>query len=242
MDAPFLALIHEVEAKRGEIKCSRSGAFFRGHNQADYHLVPSLLRKPLREDTEHNLYHECFARAGNLVARDSSPWERLAFLQHYGIPTRLLDWTESFGVALFFALSGTLDRPHLWIVNAFLMNRTIEPIGQARIMLAGLDSIPDYHDSFVRIDGRKAWPYNKPLFMQIPWNTDRLRAQSGFFTFHSDDKPLDLAFPKYVRRVNIPDEAISGARKFLIHAGITEHTVFPDFVGLSAFLRDRYRV
>jgi len=242
MDAEFLALIHEVEAKRTEIKCSRSGAFFRGHNKAEYELIPSLLRNSLREDTEHNLYHECFARAGNLVARDASSWERLAFLQHYGIPTRLLDWTESFGVALFFALSGQLDRPRLWIVNAFSMNRAVEPIRQARIMLAGLDSIPDYHDSFVRIDERSAWPYTKPLFMQIPWSTDRLRAQSGFFTFHPNAVPLDRSFARYVRSVDIPDGAIAGARKFLVHAGITEHTVFPDFVGLSAFLRDRYRV
>ena len=55
--------------------------------------------------------------------------------------------------------------------------------------------------------------------MQIPWNTDRLRAQSGFFTFHPDDMPLDRAFPKYVRRVDIPDEAIGGARMFLVHGG-----------------------
>lgn len=242
MDHAFLDLIREVQAKRAEIRCSRSGAFFRGHNRGEYELVPSLLRKELQGDTEHNLYHECFARAGSLVARDASPWERLAFLQHYGVPTRLLDWTESLGVALFFSLAGSVNKPHLWVCNAFLMNKDIDHISQARILLAGLDSIPDYHDCYVRFEERKAWPYRKPLFIQIPWNTDRLRAQSGYFTFHPDNVPLDRSFRKYLRRIDIPDEAISGARMFLDHAGINEHTVFPDFVGLSAFLRDRYRV
>jgi hypothetical protein len=242
MDRFFLELISEVELKREEIRCSRSGAFFRGHSRKEYELVPSLLRRQLRPDTEHNLYHECFARAGNLLARDSTSWERLGFLQHYGIPTRLLDWTESFGVALFFALTGNCSEPHLWIVNAFNLNRELDGIKQPRILLAGLDRMPDYHDCFVRLDSPSPWPFAKPIFLQIPWSTDRLRAQSGFFTFHSDAEPLNKTFPKHVRRVDIPRDAMPGARKFLAHAGITEHTVFPDFVGLAAYLRERYRV
>lgn len=240
MDQAFLSLVAEVEKKRTEIRCSRSGAFFRGHSRSSYALVPSLLRNELPPDTEHNLYHECFARAGNMVSRDATSWERLAFLQHYGIPTRLLDWTESFGVALFFAIYHQPKEPHLWIVNAFLLNRDIEDSREPRIMLAGLDAIPDYHDCFIRVEDRQKWPFTKPMFMQIPWTTDRLRAQSGFFTFHAESKPLDQVHRKHVRRVDIPNEAVSGALKFLAHAGITEHTVFPDFVGLAAFLRHRY--
>ncbi len=109
-------------------------------------------------------------------------------------------------------------------------------------MLAGLDAIPDYHDCFVRIDDRRLWPFKKPLFIQIPWNSERLRAQGGFFTFHPDEQPLDRSYPKYVRRIEIPSEALPGAHKFLAHAGITEYAVFPDFVGLATFLRQRYRL
>ncbi len=86
-------------------------------------------------------------------------------------------------------------------------------------MLAGLDAIPDYHDCFIRVEDRQKWPFTKPMFMQIPWTTDRLRAQSGFFTFHAESKPLDQVHRKHVRKVDIPDQAISGARKFLAHAG-----------------------
>ena len=242
MAQALVSLVAEVERKREEIRCSRTGAFFRGHSAANFELVPSLLRKASSPGTEHNLYHECFARAGNLVARDATSWERLAFLQHYGIPTRLLDWTESFGVALFFAIYDRPAHPHLWVANAFLMNRDLDTVSQARIMLAGLDSIPDYHDCFIRVEDRINWPFKKPLFMQIPWNTDRLRAQSGFFTFHPEETPLDEPHKKHVRKIDIPDEAIPGAQKFLTLAGITEHTVFPDFVGLAGFMRQRYRL
>jgi hypothetical protein len=242
LDANFLAFMAEVDQKREEIKCSRSGAFFRGHSNGQFRLVPSLLRNTLHPDTEHNLFHECFARANNLIARDSTSWERLAFFQHYGIPTRLLDWTESFGVALFFAIRDNPDCPHIWIVNAFRLNKSNDASEQPRILMAGLDNLPDYHDCFVRIDNRIVWPYSKPIFLQIPWTTERVRAQSGFFTFHATNESIEETNPKYFRKVDIPAEAIAGALKFLNNAGINEYTVFPDFVGLAGFLRSRYRL
>jgi hypothetical protein len=88
VDGAFLDLMAEIERKREELSCSRSGAFCRGHSRGCHRLVPSLLRNELPPDTEHNLYQECFARANHLMARDATSWERLAFFQHYGIPTR----------------------------------------------------------------------------------------------------------------------------------------------------------
>lgn len=240
MDEAFLNLVAEVERKRAEIRCSRSGAFFRGHARSDFALVPSLLRQPVRADTEHNLYHECYARANDLVRAGATSWERLAFLQHYGIPTRLLDWTESLGVALFFAIHESPVRAHIWVVNAFLLNKSTAASREPRILMAGLDDIPDYHDCFIRVDDRQEWPYPRPLFLQIPWTTNRLRAQSGFFTFHNSAEPVETSCKRYTRRIEIPPDAIPGALRFLELAGITEHSVFPDFVGLAGFMRRRY--
>ena len=242
MDSDFLDFIAEVDRKRDEIKCSRSGAFFRGHSNHRYTLVPSLLRRCVRSDTEHNLFHECFARASNLIPRESTSWERLAFFQHYGIPTRLLDWTESLGMALFFALRDNPDKPHIWIANAFRLNKSNKASTQPRIIMPGLDMLPDYHDCFVRVEEAFPWPYSKPIFLQIPWTTERVRAQSGFFTFHSSDEPMEQTCPKYLRRVDVPDSARIGAERFLSNAGINEYTVFPDFVGLAGFLHSRYRL
>lgn len=242
MNAAFQNLIDEIDRKREELRCSRSGAFFRGHSRDSFQLVPSLLRTPVAEETEHNLYHEFYARAHDLVPRTATSWERLAFFQHHGIPTRLLDWTESLGVAFFFALQPPLDHPHIWIVNAFRLNRDNGITTEPRIMMAGLDTIDDYHDCFIKADNPRPWPHRKPMFLQIPWTTDRLRSQSGFFTFHPNAEQLDRVCPKYLRKIEISDDAIGGIRKFLAAAGITEHTVFPDFVGLAGFLRSRYQL
>jgi hypothetical protein len=44
---------------------------------------------------------------------------------------------------------------------------------------------------------------------------DRVLAQPGFFTIHPDETPLDEASPRWVRRVDIPEDALAGARDFL---------------------------
>jgi hypothetical protein len=244
MDQPFADFVEAIQNARRRAGCSRSGAFFRGHSNGSHKLIPSLLRKPLDPDAEHNLYYDCYARAQSFIGTHSTSWEVLSLLQHYGVPTRLLDWTESLATALFFALSSSDDGAHVWVLNGYNLNLVVGTSKRPRVYLAGIDSLPDYVDCFVRGDtsDRQRWPYNGPVFLQIPWTTDRVRAQGGFFTFHSDDQPLDVHCKGVASRVDLPPAAIDGARRYLELSGVTEHTVFPDFVGLSRYLRAKYAV
>jgi hypothetical protein len=242
LGAAFNVVLGELRAKQEEIKCSRSGAFFRGHAAAEYELVPSLLRGDASFEVEHNLFHESYARSRHLLGDRHSSWEALSTLQHHGIPTRLLDWTESFAIALFFALTSEPASPHIWIVNAFRLNQAASFSAVPRIPLIGSDPVPDYEAAFVRAEKRLEWPYRKPIFVQIPWNGSRVSAQQGFFTIHSEPLPLDASCPRWVRKLEVPKEALDGARMFLQIAGINEFAVFPDLQGLGGFLRERYRL
>lgn len=82
---------------------------FRGHSNIEFELVPSIGRNrhfacdTSLLDEERNLIEMVKYRLPEVFHDNLQPLELLALLQHYGIPTRLLDITENALVALYFA-------------------------------------------------------------------------------------------------------------------------------------------
>src|SRR5689334_12744842 len=82
---------------------------FRGHGDAGWALETSLERatSSLPHRTVEDVLMNAFRQGAHLFekhlppADDDLSW--LALMQHYGLPTRLLDWTRSPHVAAYFA-------------------------------------------------------------------------------------------------------------------------------------------
>ena len=86
-----------------QAECGDRKLYYRGHANVNYDLLPSVKRLENWARNEDRMYHELLVRCPNDFRDCKCHLDYLVEMQHYGLPTRLLDITESPMVALYFA-------------------------------------------------------------------------------------------------------------------------------------------
>lgn len=233
---------------------------FRGCASKDWSLVTSLARLgPGAEAREREilLAVRSFGSAGNhapdLVKSSDTDWHWLAWGQHHGAPTRLLDWTENWTAALHFAVT---RGPHhakvdaaVWLVDAAATNLSLpEPyLTAASSRLQGILELSELAALTPRVDDFGVHGATAPfvVFVRPDRFDDRMSAQDSVLSACSDPvAALDVllaATPASYRRVVLPPDVVTEARAHLDRMKCHEHKFFPDPDGLGALLSRRHR-
>lgn len=213
--------------------------WFRGQGDSGYVLLPNLFRFPKGMEKEKEVF-DTFKRLSQKIAfSHKNDWELLIDMQHYFIPTRLLDWSENLGIAIYFALSGHVENHDisLYVLNPMELNKYSKK--------QGIPIVPDdnmeltYRENYIK---KEPFPPTFPIAVKSNFINDRVMAQRGMFTIHGDDlTEIEILCPAAVEKFVISNKAIPEIKEFLEIANINEFTVFPDFHGLSYYIRNMLR-
>lgn len=224
-------------------------AWWRGHADFSWALRPSIHRPQHSrfKNQEVALLNHFQGRA--LCQRDSfrnpqSDFEWLCLAQHFGLPTRLLDWTESPLVALYFALNPGGGNQHdntdacLWVLSPTNLNLKYSSPGMPTEALHGLASTELKE---VKAISSIAFGVKKdielpPLLALQPWESnERIIAQAGRFTIHSTEDAIEtLAYNgSFLEQLIIKRECKRELRDRLKAFGIRRWNIFPDLENLA---------
>jgi hypothetical protein len=228
--------------------------WFRGLGDATYKLVPSLYRSTqgIQPGADDELRGEFSRRALPMMA-DRPPrndWEWYFVMQHYGAPTRLLDWTDSALVALYFALTSWTRPPDgeprrlpaVWALNPWTLNRRHGECGPVGIDWDGMDRYlpPAY--------SRKRLP-KYPIALDPILISQRMLVQHSHFTIagwdqRGLDKMPELKLGDSLIRavIDLDGPEIAYMLQSLSWMGISETSIFPDLGGLARELRLQYQL
>jgi FRG domain-containing protein len=219
-------------------------------------------RKPVREllEIESDLYEEftrCATQLDDMQFRDAE-WDPYFLMQHHGVPTRLLDWSDGALVALHFAVRNKTEPfdtgALIYVLDSYWLDDVLE---KDRDRTRAVERWERYckkhpHDRDPEDWDRLYLPMDdnddpllatpkSPLLWDSPHVSRRVAAQrSRFMIFGTDPLWLsELAKKRSARldSVHIDATAIVEIKQGLRDAGITESVIFPDWDGLGRELR-----
>ncbi|MBE7507414.1 MAG: FRG domain-containing protein [Planctomycetia bacterium] len=234
---------------------SSSLMWFRGEQSAFEKLTPQVFREPNWANHEASMSNDFVLRAPSRHSHTPDLNEHirwLSLMRHYGLPTRLLDWTESPLIGAYFCVTISKTKEHeekegyIWVLLPGRLNDAT--CGIKGMLTAGHPKVSEIaRHAFDRASGSTTNADNVLAFAPEEFDR-RIIAQKSMFTIHRSGECLTkIAEYGSVEQVNcsaslarivVPAKAKKQLRSELRVLGIRESDVFPDLEHLANEISD----
>lgn len=211
----YISSIKKIYATEGCAGINK--IYYRGQSNYKYKLIPSLSHKVTgcTEDNETYVpFEKDIIKRAKLeypdIFRNNNSIDELALIQHYGMPTRLMDVTENPLVTLYFACIGNEKHD-----------------GEVYVFNSGINA-----KIYTSYDEKKIKKNNNIAFVKAKTFCDRQRAQQGLFMWFPDKslKGIKKNNPVISKIITIPAENKGILLDELKMVGISSKTIFPDSI------------
>lgn len=249
----FVALVDEAQQRSGR------ALWFRGVGRSAHPLLPTLYRH--RGDKtasalgrlEKELMMRFRQRSIPFVTRSlADDWDTLFFMQHYGVPTRLLDWTENPFIGLYFAVMSSVftakyiagcasllfrSDAAVWVLDPVAWNiHALRHQGFDRGVLTSADEALQSYRPLTPLSDMNV----QPVAIYGAHNSPRIVAQRGAFViFGQSTRGMEETYEKEnfptasLMKFVVDRKVLPAVRSAVLANGVTESVVFPDLDGLS---------
>lgn len=189
---------------------------FRGQENSNWPLIPKIGRKGNFSSSDEKMLLNSWKRyaTGHLKEKPIDDWDWLTMAQHYGLATRLLDWTRNPLVALFFSTfnMNSKEDSAVFVLDNKNMSLAIKGFDPLDIKRSGVF-------------------YPRGL-------ASRIISQRSIFTIsHKPSEPIDEVRNDFeVSKIIIKNDAKHKIQKTLELFNLNEYSIYNDLDNLSKYL------
>lgn len=241
--------IELVDSLSGVFKTNSNDLWFRGIKDEKLELVPGVIWRGITEEREETIVAEFEIYYKNYTQKKpKNSLELYTLMQHYGLPTRFLDWSMSPLISLYFALEeADYDSATrvVWVINPQSLNEI--SIDYKAIIVPSthkISMINKYLPKYLRRSIEKI--PDSPVAINVPLNNQRITAQKGAFTLHGfSGKTINEVFSenniKSIAKLSIKSEEYRlPILRQLHNIGIKEDDVYQDLNSLCTRIIREY--
>lgn len=219
--------------------------WFRGQENSDWYLEPSIHRRNLykKENYITNDFYIYIKQIENHTPDKYNYAAWMSLMQHYGLPTRILDWSSSPLIACYFALEKNRDESNnscIWVLIPGKLNKQ-EGFGKFAYPIDAYTVQKMLSPAFKKDSILKDKFKDKIISCYSVEKNLRMYSQQSCFTVHNSYRKLeDICDDETLFKFIIPYGSKEKMYESINILGISTSFIYPDMEHVSRDIIEKY--